>query len=177
MSERPMAQRPVDMRGLVLTAPWAGSPRAAERMPVERESRDLDGGRRPWQASPVAAVESLSWEDLLAIGVARLRVGSGVGARPSGELAARRVYFAALYRACREESLEGILRAAEAFADLGDGEVVEECLGLAELKVDSEEARRRTSALVQRLEAARAARSGAAAAGSADLGRANGAAH
>ena len=106
-------------------------------------------------------VESLGWDDLIAIGDARLRVGSAVGARPSGELAARRVYFAALYRACRAESLEGILRAAEAFADLGDGDVVEECLGLAELKVDGEEARRRVSALVQRLGAAQAARSGA----------------
>jgi hypothetical protein len=141
-------------------------------MRVERDQRDLGGIRRPWQAGPAAAVESLSWEDLIAIGDARLRVGSTVGARPTGELAARRVYFAALYRACREESVEGILRAAEAFADLGDGEVVEECVGLAELKVDSEEAHRRASALVQRLEATRAARSGAAA-GSAHLGRAD----
>jgi hypothetical protein len=143
-------------------------------MRAERDRRgNLDGVRQPRQAGPVGAVESLSWEDLIAIGDARLRVGGAVGARPSGELAARRVYFAALYRACCEESLEGILRAAEAFADLGDGEVVEECLGLAELKVESEEAHRRASALVQRLEAARAARSGVAA-GPVGLNRAEG---
>jgi hypothetical protein len=129
---------------------------------TERDQRDADGARRLWQAGHLAVVESLSWDDLIAIGDARLRVGGAVGARPSGEAAARRVYFAALYRACREESLEGILRTAEAFADLGDGDVVEECLGLAELKVDGEEARRRVSTLVQRLGAAQATRSGAA---------------
>jgi hypothetical protein len=134
----------------------------------------VDGVQRLWQTGHLAVVESLSWDDLIAIGNARLRIGGAVGARPSGEMAARRVYFAALYRACREESLEGILRTAEAFADLGDGDVVEECLGLAELKVDGEEARRRVSTLVQRLGTAQAARRGAAAS-SASLDRLDGA--
>jgi hypothetical protein len=175
MSETPMAERSSNGHRVALAAPWGGPRRAVERVSLPREQRDLDEVRSPWQTGHLAAVESLSWEDLIAIGDARLRVGGAVGARPSGELAARRVYFAALYRACREESLEGILRAAEAFADLGDGEVVEECLGLAELKVDGEETHRRASALVQRLEAAQAARSGTAAS-SAGLDRADGAA-
>ncbi len=145
MRETRMAERATDAHGVSVAARWA-RPFGA----VDRE-----------RAGHLAVVESLGWDDLIAIGDARLRVGSAVGARPSGELAARRVYFAALYRACRAESLEGILRAAEAFADLGDGDVVEECLGLAELKVDGEEARRRVSALVQRLGAAQTARSGA----------------
>jgi hypothetical protein len=161
MREARMAERATDATGIALAAPWGASLGAPDHVRVEREQRDGDGPRRPWQTGHLAAVESLSWDDLIAIGDARLRVGSAVGARPSGELAARRVYFAALYRACREESLEGILRAAEAFADLGDGDVVEECLGLAELKVDSEEARRRVSALVQRLGVAQAVRNGA----------------
>jgi hypothetical protein len=173
MSARPIAERPTDAHGVALAAPWGGS-RAVGRVRARRDQRDLDGDWRLWQTGHLGAVESLSWEDLIAIGDARLRIGSAVGARPSGELAARRVYFAALYRACREESLEGILRAAEAFADLGDGEVVEECLGLAELKVDGEQAHRRASALGRRLEAAQAARG--AAASQAGLDRADGAA-
>jgi hypothetical protein len=42
-------------------------------------------------------------------------------------------------------------RAAEAFDDLGDREVVEECLGLAELQVDGEQTRRRVVDFVGRL--------------------------
>lgn len=143
MMEPRMAQRATDAYGVSVAPRWA-RPFGA----VDREG-----------AGHLAAVESLGWDDLIAIGDARLRIGSAGGARPSGELAARRVYFAALYRACRAESLEGILRAAEAFADLGDGDVVEECLGLIELKVDDEEARRRVAALIQRLGPAQAARS------------------
>ena len=90
---------------------------------------DLDGARRAWENAHLAAVESLSWEGLIATGHACLRVGGATGARPAAEATARRAYFAALYRACRENSFDGILRAAEAFDDLGDREVVEECLG------------------------------------------------
>jgi hypothetical protein len=75
---------------------------------------------------------------------------ASASAAPS-EPAARRAYFAALYRACRENSFEGILRTAEAFANLGDREVVEECAGLAELQVDGEQRRRRVAAVIGRL--------------------------
>jgi hypothetical protein len=99
-----------------------------------------DGG----DPDPTAA--AIGWEDLIEAGRACLRIGNATGARPSGEPAARRAYFAALYRACREDSFEGILRAAEAFDDLGDREVVEECLGLAELRADGAQRRRRVAA-------------------------------
>jgi hypothetical protein len=112
---------------------------------------DLDGARRAWENAHLAAVESLSWEGLIATGHASLRIGGATGARAGAEPTARRAYFAALYRACRESSFDGILRAAEAFADLGDHEVVEECLGLAELQVDGEEMRGRLAGLVHRL--------------------------
>ena len=114
--------------------------------------RDVDGARRAWESAHLAAVESLSWEGLIAAGQAsppdRRRHRRR---RTAAEPAARRAYFAALYRACRENSFEGILRAAEAFDDLGDREVVEECLGLAELQVDGEQTRRRVAAFVGRL--------------------------
>jgi hypothetical protein len=147
-----MIERTTEAQGVTLGAAWGGSLRRGER---GFDPHDMGGGR-PWQRGPSAVVENLSWEDLIAIGDARLRTGGAAGAGPSAEPAARRVYFAALYRACREESLEGILRAAEAFAELGDGEVVDECLGLAELKADGEDARRRLSILVQRIGVARA---------------------
>jgi hypothetical protein len=131
-----------------LTASWSGHLRNVERALGQR---DVDGARRAWENAHLAAVESLSWEGLIATGHACLRIGGAAGARPPAEATARRAYFAALYRACRENSFDGILSAAEAFDGLGDQEVVEECLGLAELHVDGEPTRQRLSTLASRL--------------------------
>lgn len=129
-------------------APWTGHIRAVD---LALGQRDVDGARRAWENAHLAAIESLSWEGLLEAGQACLRIGGATGARTTAEPAARRAYFAALYRACRENSFEGILRLAEAFEDLGDHEVVEECLGLVELKVDGEQTRQRVTVLAGRL--------------------------
>ena len=136
------------MRDASLTSPWSGHLRSVDRALGQS---DLAGARQAWENAHLAAVESLSWEGLIATGHACLRVGGAMGTRPAAEATARRAYFAALYRACRENSFDGILRAAEAFDDLGDREVVEECLGLAELQVDGDTTRQRLSALVGRL--------------------------
>jgi len=133
--------------GLLPTS-WRDHLRAVDRA---LGKQDVDGARRAWESAHLAAVESLSWEGLLAVGEACLRIGSAGGGQPAAEPAARRAYFAALYRACRENSFEGILRTAEAFANLGDREVVEECAGLAELQVDGEQRRRRVAAVIGRL--------------------------
>ena len=131
-----------------LPASWRDHLRAVDRA---LGKQDVEGARRAWESAHLAAVESLSWEGLLAAGESCLRIGSAVGERASAEPVARRAYFAALYRACRENSFEGILRTAEAFANLGDREVVEECAGLAELQVDGDQRRRRVAAVIGRL--------------------------
>src|SRR5262245_56586259 len=141
-------ERVADVRDVVLSEMWRGHIRTVERA---LGRHDVDQARRAWEKAHVAAVESFSWEGLLASGQASLRIGGAIGARSSAETAARRAYFTALYRACRENSCEGILRTAEAFFDLGDREIVEECLGLAELQGDSEETRRRVAAFAGRL--------------------------
>jgi hypothetical protein len=111
---------------------------------------DITGALRAWESAHLAAVESLSWEGLLAAGDTYRRIGEVSGEPRSAEATARRAYFAALYRACRANSFEGILRAADAFAELGDREVVDECLGLAELLADGEERRRQLEELLGR---------------------------
>jgi hypothetical protein len=112
--------------------------------------RDVEAAQRAWESAHLAAIESLSWEGLLETGRACLRIGGASGGRPTAEPAARRAYFAALYRACRENSFEGILRLAEAFEDLGDYEVMEECLGLVELQADGDRTRQHVAALAGR---------------------------
>jgi seryl-tRNA(Sec) selenium transferase len=137
-----------DRQHAVLPASWRDHLRAVDRA---LSKRDLEEAQRAWESAHLAAVESLSWEGLLAAGEACLRIGGSIGARTTAEPAARRAYFAALYRACRENSFDGILRTAEAFANLGDREVVEECVGLVELQADGDQRRRRVAALIGRV--------------------------
>jgi hypothetical protein len=157
-----MVERVADQKGTARVAPWSGELRAVDRALGQS---DVDGARRAWENAHLAAVESLGWEGLIETGDACLRIGEASRARAAAEPTARRAYFAALYRACRENSFEGILRAAEVFADLGDREVVDECLGLAELQVDGEDARRRLSAVIERLGVAPTPARGGGAAG------------
>jgi hypothetical protein len=138
----------IERQSSVLPASWPEHLRVMDRA---LGNHDVDGARQAWESAHLAAVESLSWEGLLATGEACLRMGGAIDGRASAEPAARRVYFAALYRACRENSFEGILRTAEAFANLGDREVVEECAGLVEMQVDGEQRRRRVAALIGRM--------------------------
>jgi hypothetical protein len=141
-------EQKVGARETVFSNSWRGHLRGVDRALGQR---DVDEARRAWKSAHLAAVESFSWEGLIATGHASLRIGDATDGRTLAEPAARRAFFAALYRACRENSVEGILRAAEAFDDLGDREVVEECLGLAELQVDGEQTRRRVADFVGRL--------------------------
>jgi hypothetical protein len=143
-----MIERSTAAQDRALHASWSGHLRNVDHA-LGRS--DLDGARQAWEHAHLAAIESLSWEGLIASGDACLRIGGAAGSRPAAEATARRAYFAALYRACRENSFDGILRTAEAFDDIGDREVVEECLGLAELQVDGEKPRQRLAALAARL--------------------------
>jgi hypothetical protein len=128
---RTMTLEPESDRGrLGPEAPWAASLRAAESALAQR---NLRAAVQAWDAAHLAAVGSLSWEGLIEVGDTYLRIGQASGLRDTTLATTRRAYFAALFRACQKDSLEGILRTAQAFAGLGDAHVVEECVGLAEL--------------------------------------------
>jgi hypothetical protein len=78
-----------------------------------------------------AAIGSRTWEGFLAAGDAVLRLGDATQSRAAAEPDARRLYLAALFRARSQSSLDGVLLATEAFARLGDREVVAQGLSLA----------------------------------------------
>jgi hypothetical protein len=69
---------------------------------------------------------------LAAVGDAALRVADAAGQRSAGASRARDLYMAALIRARAERSAEGVLLLADAFDALGDREVAEQCLIIAE---------------------------------------------
>lgn len=78
-----------------------------------------------------AAIASRTWEGFLTAGDAVLRLGDATQSRTAAEPDARRLYLAALFRARSQHSLDGVLLATEAFARLGDREVVTQGLSLA----------------------------------------------
>ena len=93
-----------------------------------------DLGTATWAAAAAyrTALASPGWEGIVEAGDAYLRVGEADGLRRDAEAQARRAYLTALFRARRQRSLDGVLRVAETFADLGDREVTAHCLHVAD---------------------------------------------
>ena len=86
--------------------------------------RDSDAAVRAHQDAHGAVLAAQSWDGMLAVGAAALRLAP-VGASPTGARAdARRMYLWALVRARGAGSLAGVLRAGAAFAALGDRDMV-----------------------------------------------------
>jgi len=93
---------------------------------------DLEVAQLSWREAYAAALKARHWDGLVAVGDAYRVVGERGRFGKSAEAKARETYLAALFRARSEGSLEGVLRVAERFADLGDREVVEQCIRVAQ---------------------------------------------
>ncbi|MBI3457560.1 MAG: hypothetical protein HY002_17410 [Candidatus Rokubacteria bacterium] len=107
---------------------WARHIRAVDEALARRDVSAAEGA---WHDAYVSALGSWQWEGLLEVGHASLRIGQLSGLRQVAAAKARNLYLAALFRARQHRSVEGFLRAAEAFAGLGDREVAEQCLRIA----------------------------------------------
>lgn len=92
---------------------------------------DVGAAIRARHAAYVTALESSRWEGLVAVGDASLRLARfrGEGAAMLPEV--RRAYLGALFCARDQRSVEGVLRVAEAFASLGEGDVADQVLVMA----------------------------------------------
>lgn len=116
--------------------------------------KDMSAAEQAWHEAYGAALGSRHWEGMLAVGDATLRIGEVVGSRQAPSAKARRLYLAALFRAREQGSLEGVLRTAEAFAALGDREVVYQSIRIAEgltAQGSDEDSRARLRALAERM--------------------------
>jgi hypothetical protein len=85
-----------------------------------------------WHDAYGAALASRGWEGMIAVGDAFLRIGVEAGTRNGSRPNARQAYLNALIRAHRDGSPDGMRRAAEAFAALGDHAVATQCLRVAD---------------------------------------------
>jgi hypothetical protein len=108
--------------------PWKAHVRLVE---TELASGHVDAAVGAWQDAYAAALASRSWESIPALGDAFMRIGYAAGTPGRARMNARDAYFAALIRARRGYSVDGALRSADAFAELGDGAVVAQGLYIA----------------------------------------------
>jgi len=112
---------------------------------------DAQAAVRAWRDAHGAALASEGWDGLLEVGDAYRRLGEVARSREPFEAGAREIYLTAFSRARRQQSLDGVLRAAEAFAALGDRALVEQSLRVAEaLAAGDPEAEADVGAFVRR---------------------------
>jgi len=96
-------------------------------------SPNVTAAEEAWHEAHRAALGSRQrWDGLIEVGEAYLRIGELANERQAAQPTARRLYLTALFRARQQSSLDGVLRTAEAFAALGDREVVIQCLRVAD---------------------------------------------
>lgn len=93
---------------------------------------DVGAAERAWHDAYGTAFGSRRWDGLVEVGDAYLLIGEAAKGRQVAGARARMLYLAALFRARQQGSLEGVLRTTEAFHALGDHEVVEQGLRIAE---------------------------------------------
>jgi hypothetical protein len=92
---------------------------------------DVTAAVAAWRQAHAAAMRSGQWESMIAVGDASRRLARDGGAQ-EGVTRARQAYLTALFRARRDRSVEGSLRAAVAFGELGDRHVLAQALRIAE---------------------------------------------
>ena len=128
------------LAALEMTLARVGDPSAKEEAPWISPLRDMDSALAHGDFSTattarhradLAALASPSWEGFLAVGDGALRLGEARGARSGMEHEARRAYLSAMVRARNARSLEGTLRVTDAFARLGDRDMVEQGVRIA----------------------------------------------
>ena len=109
-----------------------------------------------WHEALSAALGTRRWDAMVEVGEAYRLIGETGRFQPAADAKARGLYLNALFRARQARSVDGVLRTAQAFAALGDREVVERCIaaadGLAVRERDAE-ARARVRDFTQRFAA------------------------
>ena len=117
------------LEAMAETAPWTVHLRQVDEALAKR---DVGAAERAWRDAYAAALGSRRWEGMLEVGDVARRIGEVTGDRATADARARRAYLPALFQARQQKSLDGVLRAAEAFSSLGDRQVVARCLRIAE---------------------------------------------
>ncbi len=123
------------------SGPWRAHVRAMDEALAEKNAT---AAVRAWRNAYAAALGTPGWRGLVEVAAASQRIGAIPGFGKASEARARETYWTALFRARQQGSLNGVLETAEAFGALGDRQMVEQCIrvaeGLAALNGDSDAA-------------------------------------
>jgi hypothetical protein len=111
------------------SGPWREYIRAMDEALAEMNATAVV---RAWRNAYAAALGTPGWRGLVEVASASLRIGAIPGFGKASEARARETYWTALFRARQQGSLNGVLEAAEAFGALGDHQMVEQCLRVAD---------------------------------------------
>jgi hypothetical protein len=127
---------------------------ALETMDRALAAGDISGAEMAWRDAYGLAIRSRQWPALLAAGDGALRIGDRVLLKRPYRARAAEAWRTALFLARAQQSVDGVLQVAEAFARLGDAEGVTQVLRIADglaATDPSGEARRRVLDARQRL--------------------------
>jgi len=105
---------------------------ALEAMDRALAARDTSGAEMAWRNAYGLAVRSRRWQALLAAGEGSLRIGNGLVVKQPYQARAREAWWASLFLARAQHSVDGVLKVADAFEGLGDTDVVVQVLHIAE---------------------------------------------
>ena len=93
---------------------------------------DLSRATHEWREAYGAALRSRRWDALVEVGDRAVRIAEVAGGSTHFRAEARQAYLNALFRARAQRAVEGMHRAAEAFARLGDSEMAQGARRMAE---------------------------------------------
>jgi len=87
---------------------------------------------RAWHRAHAVVINQPGWQPIVRVAEAARSIGAIPGFARAAEARARETYWIALFRAHRDGSLAGVLETAEGFGVLGDRNMVEQCIRIAE---------------------------------------------
>jgi hypothetical protein len=105
---------------------------ALDAMDRSLAAGDISGAEMAWRNAYGLAIRSRQWQAFLAAGDGSLRTSDHVLVKQPYRARAREAWRAALFLARAQHSVDGVLRAAEAFARLGDTEALAQALRIAD---------------------------------------------
>jgi hypothetical protein len=119
-----LGDRRLDENGATLTS-------ALTAVDTALATGDVPAALRAWHELYGTSLGSRRWEGFAEAGDAYLRIARALGSPAQGIARTRELYLSALVRASGAGSLDGVLRVASAFVELGDDEVVTHSLRIA----------------------------------------------
>jgi len=102
-----------------------------EAMDKALAANDTDESMRAWRRAYSFALSHPGWLGLFTVATAALQLGTFPSLARGAAALARETYWIAYFRARQQRSFTGVLRAAEAFAMLGDGNAANRCVRFA----------------------------------------------